>query len=147
MNRLSIGTLSATLGLGIVLGAAGSHFAAADAAAAAQVFHLAGMVTPPSAEKGLRGKDIASTPGGDIALLDITGPVAKHMHAHTDEWIYVISGSGKVTVGDAAPVTVKAGDLVTLPHGTPHSVAAGATLRVLAVAYPKDDPKDMEMLK
>jgi mannose-6-phosphate isomerase-like protein (cupin superfamily) len=42
---------------------------------------------------------------------------------------------------------VAPGELIVLPRGTPHSIKSTGKLRVLGVAYPRDDPNDMQMIK
>ena len=49
------------------------------------------------------------------------GTVApKHSHPG-EEIIYVLEGTWEYTVGDNPPVTLKAGDVLFIPAGTPHS--------------------------
>ena len=49
------------------------------------------------------------------------GTVApKHSHPG-EEIIYVLEGTWEYTVGDNAPLTLKAGDVLFIPAGTPHS--------------------------
>lgn len=97
------------------------------------------------AAPGVRLKPLVSTPSGDVDVVEITN-VAAHMHNKTDELIYVLSGTATAAIGGKT-YTVAPGQLVVLPHGTPHSVKSTGTLRVLGVAYPRDDPSDTQMIK
>lgn len=44
-----------------------------------------------------------------------------HVHEHSDEVIYVLSGRGKATVGDEADRPVSPGDVLYIPAGIWHS--------------------------
>jgi mannose-6-phosphate isomerase-like protein (cupin superfamily) len=46
-----------------------------------------------------------------------------HLHANSDEVIYVLSGSCEQRVGDET-VILKAGDVLRIPAGTPHQAKA-----------------------
>jgi mannose-6-phosphate isomerase-like protein (cupin superfamily) len=46
-----------------------------------------------------------------------------HLHANSDEVIYVLSGSCEQRVGDES-VILKAGDVLRIPAGTPHQAKA-----------------------
>lgn len=93
---------------------------------------------------GVRVKDLASTPSGDVGVVEVTN-VAAHRHDNTDELIYVISGTGTAMVA-GKPYNVQPGELVLLPRGTPHSLKSTGGIRMLGIAYPRDDPKDMQMV-
>lgn len=92
---------------------------------------------------GVKGKALATTPSGDVGVVEVTN-VPKHRHNATDELIYVLDGTATATIA-GKDYTIKPGDLVVLPHGTPHEIKG--TLRILGISYPKEDPKDMEMIK
>ena len=69
-----------------------------------------------------------------------TGPFRKHVHVTHDEIGYVLSGSGKVTVGDVVR-EVKPGDIWVIPANTPHSGEfQSEPVEVLFISSPKDDP-------
>ena len=56
----------------------------------------------------------------DGATISIqVGNVPKHMHPNTNEIQYILDGTGTIWLGDKE-VTVKPGDLVIIPKGTPH---------------------------
>jgi quercetin dioxygenase-like cupin family protein len=48
--------------------------------------------------------------------------VPLHIHAHQDEFIYMLEGTFDLQIGDAK-VKASAGDLVRMPRGIPHSYA------------------------
>jgi quercetin dioxygenase-like cupin family protein len=118
----------------------------ADTMKQAQVVDVA-AVTSASLDPivpGVKGKALAQTASGDVAVIEVTG-VPKHRHDNTDEMLYVLDGSSVATIGDK-DYNVKAGDLIVLPRGTPHQIKGGGTMRLLLISYPKNDPKDMQMM-
>ncbi len=59
-----------------------------------------------------------------IQVLVEFGPgvtAARHSH-HGEELVYVTEGLLEYQLEDRPPVTLKAGDVLFIPHGTPHSV-------------------------
>jgi mannose-6-phosphate isomerase-like protein (cupin superfamily) len=119
----------------------------AQATAQPQMFDLTQITSAQLKEvaPGVRLKPLASTASGDVDVVEITS-VPAHRHDNTDELIYVLSGNATAMVAGKS-YSVGPGQLVVLPRGTPHSIKSSGTLRVLGVAYPKDDPKDMQMMK
>lgn len=68
------------------------------------------------------------------------GPFRKHVHLTHDEIGYVLSGSGKVTVGDVVR-DVKPGDIWVIPANTPHAGEFQSDpVEVLFISSPMDDP-------
>lgn len=68
------------------------------------------------------------------------GPFRKHVHVTHDEIGYVLSGSGKVIVGDLVR-PVKPGDVWIIPANTPHAGEfEGEPIEVLFISSPTDDP-------
>jgi quercetin dioxygenase-like cupin family protein len=68
------------------------------------------------------------------------GPFRKHVHVTHDEVGFVLSGSGKVTVGDVVR-EVKPGDVWVIPANTPHAGEFGSEpVEVLFISSPMDDP-------
>lgn len=73
---------------------------------------------------------------------------APHFHQSHDETVYVLSGSGRMTIGDRA-AAIEAGSLVHVPRGTVHSVVAdpGSDLAGLAIFTPAFDGEDRHLVK
>lgn len=68
------------------------------------------------------------------------GPFRKHVHVTHDEIGYVLSGSGKVTVGEVVR-EVKPGDVWVIPANTPHAGEFQSDpVEVLFISSPIDDP-------
>ena len=66
----------------------------------------------------MRNKSLVVADGVTIAIQDGSPP--KHLHADANEIQYILEGTGTIWLGDKE-VTVKPGDLVVIPKGTPHA--------------------------
>ena len=67
------------------------------------------------------------------------GARTPHLHPHSDEVTYVVSGHGHAWEGDMC-TAVGAGDLVVVPRGAPHAtVAHGDQDLVLLCFFPRAD--------
>jgi quercetin dioxygenase-like cupin family protein len=65
-----------------------------------------------------------SVPGREViqTIVELEPGTAAPRHSHPgEEIIYVLEGTWEYTVGDKPPVTLKAGDVLFIPAGTPHS--------------------------
>ena len=60
---------------------------------------------------------LVAVDGATISIQDGSPP--KHLHANANEIQYILEGTGTIWLGDKE-VTVKPGDLVIIPKGTPH---------------------------
>jgi mannose-6-phosphate isomerase-like protein (cupin superfamily) len=114
----------------------------------AQVIHLPDLVGDslgPSNAIGFRSKMFASTDGGTVSVQD--GNVPKHLHPNANEVQYILEGSGTIWLGDTQ-VQVKQGDLVIIPHGTPHGGTKpdGRSIRAIAIKIPPQTPDDVKLL-
>ncbi len=70
------------------------------------------------------------------------GPFRKHVHVNHDEIGYVLSGSGKVMVGEMVR-EVKPGDVWVIPANTPHAGDfENEPVEVLFISSPTDDPEN-----
>lgn len=94
---------------------------------------------------GMRNQVIATADGMTIAIQDGSPP--KHMHPNTHEIQYILEGTGTIWLGDKE-VTVKPGDLVIIPKGTPHAGTKpnGRTIKAIAIKTPPQAPDDMKLL-
>ena len=94
---------------------------------------------------GLWGKTLSGNSQAAAALIEISS-VRAHRHNETAEFIYVLSGSARVTMGSRS-AAVSAGDFVYLPKGIPHSVqATDGKVKVLAVEVPPMIAGDMHYM-
>ena len=80
-------------------------------------------------------------------LLCITGEVPLHLHRAHTEHVSVLDGEGLMILGDTV-FTVHAGQVLTIPKGTPHAVkrTSEAPLKVLSVQAPFFDGTDRVFL-
>ena len=85
--------------------------------------------------------------GGRHDHLDPGRHARKHMHPNTNEIQYILEGTGTIWLGDKE-VTVKPGDLVVIPKGTPHGGTKpdGRTIKAIAIKTPPQAPDDTKML-
>ena len=106
---------------------------------------LNGDALGPANAGGMHSKMFVSADGATISVQD--GNVGKHMHPNTNEMQYILEGTGTIWLGDKQ-VTVKPGDLVVIPKGTPHGGTKpdGRTLKALAIKTPPQAPDDTKML-
>jgi mannose-6-phosphate isomerase-like protein (cupin superfamily) len=114
----------------------------------AQVIHtseLEGDALSPAASNGMRNKLFVAVDGATIAIQD--GNTPKHLHPNANEIQYILEGTGTIWLGDKE-VRVKPGDLVIIPHGTPHggSKPDGRTLKAIAIKTPPQTPDDVKLL-
>ena len=114
----------------------------------AQVIHtseLEGDTISPVNSGGMRNKVLGVADGMTIAIQDGSPP--KHLHANAHEIQYILEGTGTIWLGDKE-VTVKPGDLVIIPKGTPHAGTKpqGRTIKALAIKTPPQTPDDVKLL-
>ena len=58
---------------------------------------------------------------------------ARHSH-HGEEFIYVTEGAIEYQLDGRPPVTVKAGEVLFVPHGTPHAARNTGTVKAVELA-------------
>ena len=94
---------------------------------------------------GLRSKMFVSADGATVSIQD--GNVPKHMHPNTNEMQFILEGTGTVWLGDKE-ITVKPGDLIVIPKGTPHGGTKpnGRPLKAIAIKTPPQAPDDTKLL-
>ena len=114
----------------------------------AQIIHvpdLVGDALGPANAVGFRNKMLASADGGTVSVQD--GNVPKHLHPKANEVQYILEGAGTIWLGDKE-VKVKPGDLVIIPHGTPHGGTKpdGRAIRAIAIKTPPQTPDDSKLL-
>ena len=94
---------------------------------------------------GFRNKMFVSADGATVSIQD--GNVPKHMHPNTNEMQYILEGTGTIWLGDKE-VTVKPGDLVVIPKGTPHggNKPQGRPIKAIAIKTPPQASDDIKLL-
>jgi len=112
-----------------------------------QVPELSGDALGPAAPlTGLRSKMFVSAEGMTISVQ--AGNVAKHMHPNTNEFQYIVEGTGTIWLGDKE-VRVRPGDLVIIPKGTAHGGTKpdSGVFKSIAIKTPPQGPDDTKMLQ
>jgi mannose-6-phosphate isomerase-like protein (cupin superfamily) len=81
-------------------------------------------------------------------IIEIPAEVKLHCHAHHTEQVVVLSGEADMRLGDQN-IHIKAGDVVFIPKGTPHSakVTSPFPLRIISIQAPYFDGSDRIMLE
>ena len=94
---------------------------------------------------GARSKMFVSADGATVSVQN--GMVPKHMHPNTNEMQYILEGTGTIWLGDKE-VTVKPGDLVIIPKGTPHggTKPISGQVKAIAIKTPPQAPDDTKLL-
>jgi mannose-6-phosphate isomerase-like protein (cupin superfamily) len=66
---------------------------------------------------------ITCTPGGAASVIQIREPMPEQRHDDSDEFLYVIAGTGAVRMGDRVE-PLESGVLALVPRATPHVITA-----------------------
>ena len=151
MNRIGF---VASVGLAFVAGCGAARWlpqARAADAMTPQIIHLSVLsgdalgpvMAPPVA--GLRSKTFVSADGMTLSVQ--AGPVPKHLHENSNEFQYILEGTGTYWLGDKE-VRVQPGDLIVIPKGTPHGGTKpdGADFKSIAIKTPPQVSGDTKML-
>lgn len=83
--------------------------------------------------------DRANAPVKNQSLAEATVPAGvttqRHYHRASEEFYYVLSGTGKMTIGDEVR-DVSGGDAILIPPGAWHTITAAEELRFLCCCAP-----------
>ena len=122
-----------------VVAMAAVRFAPECAPAAARVYRVAEGAVPAT--------DVASVPAGATQTtsthhLRIRGPVPAHLHRRHDETVVVLSGRGRLRLGDAS-FDVGPGTVIQVPRGTVHALeVTESPVEAISVFSPPFDGTD-----
>ena len=148
MNRV---TATLSIAVAFAAGCGVTHLLRPALAAdtiSAQIIHtgeMEGDKISPLGSTGMRNKLLVAVDGATIAIQDGSPP--KHLHADAHEIQFILEGTGTIWLGDKE-VTVKPGDLVVIPKGTPHggTKPVGRTIKAIAIKTPPQRPDDTKIL-
>ncbi len=148
MNRLAIGLSIATA---FAAGCGATHLlrpALATESITPQIIHtgeMEGDALGPANKVDFRSRTFMTADGATISIQ--VGNVPKHMHPNTNEIQYILDGTGTIWLGDRE-VTVKPGDLVIIPKGTPHggTKPISGQVKAIAIKTPPQAPDDTKLL-
>jgi len=98
-------------------------------------------VAPQRSTCGFRQRLITNDHGAPASVTYLkTHDAARHWHARTHEYYYVIEGAGALVIDDER-VPIEAGDCVWIRPGAKHR--AEGDLRSLIIAVPAFEPDDI----
>ena len=87
-------------------------------------------------------KVVGSYESASVHHLRVAEGVRPHYHAAHDETVVVLSGRGRMTIGDETR-EVAAGTVLVMPRGTVHSLeVTGEALEAVSVFSPRFDGED-----
>ena len=100
---------------------------------------------PNTAETMLLDTRLTDEPAASSRLFRVYRAVPAHFHATCDEYLQVLTGRGKFTVGANAPIELGPGQLLFFKRNTVHSIPEiiQAPLVLLAIDTPRRDPADV----
>ncbi|HET9886918.1 MAG TPA: cupin domain-containing protein [bacterium] len=100
----------------------------------------------PNPHPGLLSQPIGSLPGASVHHLSTTTGVNPHVHRTHDETVVILSGSGRMRVGDEAR-DISPGLTLVIPRGTVHSLEVfQGTVEAVSIFTPPFDGKDRHFL-
>jgi mannose-6-phosphate isomerase-like protein (cupin superfamily) len=76
---------------------------------------------------------LACAPSGEATLIQLHEPLADHVHAAADEYLYVIAGEGTARAGTAA-TALRAGMFMMVPRGVKHSLSASGRSPLVVIS-------------
>lgn len=110
--------------------------------------HALARKFPSTADTLLLDMRLTDEPAASSRLFRIYRPVPAHFHQTCDEYLQVISGSGKFIVDGGEPLELGPGQLLffrrNLVHSIPEIVAV--PLVVFSVDTPRRDPADVHFV-
>ena len=139
--RLCIVALAATIALGLTDGV----LAQSNGTPGPGVYDIDSLLNEYTLTKGqsFRTDIIAWDSTSSVHLTQVETAVESHHHATHDENVWIIRGSGRLTLGDQK-MKVKAGEVVHIPRGTRHAFhnLGSNPAVVMSVFSPGFDGKD-----
>jgi mannose-6-phosphate isomerase-like protein (cupin superfamily) len=104
-------------------------------------------INAPATAENVYNKPLYSDSLSSSFLIIVKKEVKLHKHESHSEQVYVIAGEADMVLGDKT-IHIRAGDVVFIPKGTPHSarVTSKEPLKILSVQAPYFDGKDRVLL-
>lgn len=95
---------------------------------------------------GIKGANLGGTTYAEADVV-VLSKVGLHRHDKSDEFVYVLSGSGSLTAGNRT-YAIAAGDFFVMPKSTPHAMTAtSGQFTLLGFASPPQSKQDMIMIQ
>jgi len=112
----------------------------------AVVFDPASVVAPVP-HPGLVSQPIGSLPGASVHHLSTTTGVNPHVHRTHDETVVILSGTGRMRVGEDSRM-ISPGLTMVIPRGTVHGLEVfEGTVEAVSIFTPPFDGKDRHFLE
>jgi len=106
--------------------------------------HAVAASLPDYAETMLVDVRLTDEPAASSRVFRIYRDVPVHFHRTCDEYLHVLSGRARFTVGDKEPMDLGAGQLLFFRRSVMHSiVVVEHPVVVFAVDTPRRDPSDV----
>ncbi len=112
------------------------HVLRLDPPLPSDVGEVAGVLVEPLFESPLQS----------ASLVTVVEPLPPHYHAHHEETVIVVAGTGRMWIDDVAFV-MEPGLVVHIPKGSVHSVEPDGALTALTIFTPPFDGKDRVFLE
>lgn len=129
----------------VVLGFSGVVHAQSQGTPSPGVYDIDSLLIEHPMTKGqsFRTDVIAWDSASSVQLTQVETAIESHHHATHDENVWIIRGSGRLTIGDQK-TKVKAGQFVHIPRGTKHAFhnLGSNPAVVISVFSPGFDGKD-----
>lgn len=101
----------------------------------------------PNPHPGLLSQPIGSLPGASVHHLSTTTGVNPHVHRTHDETVVILSGIGRMHVGETSR-DISPGLTMVIPRGTVHSLEVfQGTVEAVSIFTPPFDGKDRHFLE
>jgi len=107
-----------------------------------QVLSL-GEMNPPADFENIHVERIAGDELTSSFVIWVKTSVKEHYHAEHSEVVYILEGSGEMTIGTETQ-SIESGDYLFIPKGTKHSVlvTSSAPLKAISIQSPHFDGTD-----
>jgi|ERR1051326_2175137 mannose-6-phosphate isomerase-like protein (cupin superfamily) len=113
----------------------------------AQTMQSLDTIKPPASYENIYNRPVYSDSLVSSFVIFIKKEVKLHKHVSHTEHVYILDGTGEMTLGDKK-FKVKKGDVIFIPKNTPHSltVTSKTPVKVLSIQSPNFDGKDRVMI-
>jgi mannose-6-phosphate isomerase-like protein (cupin superfamily) len=117
-----------------------------QAPTATPVLYDPSAVAAPEPHPGFVSKSIGALPGSSVHHVTTTTGVGLHLHRTHDETVVILSGKGRMRVGEETR-EISPGLTLVIPRGTPHQLEVlQGTVEAVSIFTPPFDGKDRQFL-
>ena len=114
-----------------------------------KIFDIATLAStlPDTAETMLTDIRLTDETAASCRIFRVNRTVPAHYHTSCDEYLYVLSGRGEITIADQAPRVIGPGELVFFKKNVVHALEVHEhPFTVLAVDTPRRPPTDVQFV-